>query len=141
MRKPGLLLGLEDLEPERPGLQCLPAPPRLLEVLVSRLELLPPHLLKRFPVDVSDLDWTPDGLVVAARVYVDGDDAGMAATAARDEEIEKRGGGLDAHLFKRLPVREWDRWLDAKFAHPFLQLLSLFLVLGIWGRGEVQVAS
>ena len=78
-------------------------------------------LLKRFPVDVSDLDWTSDGLVVAARVYVDGDDAGMAATAARDEEIEKRGGGLDAHLFKRLPVREWDRWLDAKFAHPFLQ--------------------
>ena len=75
----------------------------------------------KLSVDVSDLDWTPDGLVVAARVYVDGDDAGMAATAARDEEIEKRGGGLDAHLFKRLPVREWDRWLDAKFAHPFLQ--------------------
>jgi len=79
------------------------------------------RLLKRFPVDVSDLDWTEEGLVFAAKVYVD---CGLGATAERDEAIAKRGGGLDAHIFKRLPVREWDRWLDAKFNHPFLQRLE-----------------
>ena len=83
-------------------------------------------LFKRFPVDVENLDWTPAGLVVSAKVYVDEDASKCAlrATATRDAAPEN-SGGLNAHLFKRLPVREWDRWLDAKFAHPFLQAAEL----------------
>jgi len=90
-------------------------------------------LLKQFPLSVSDLDWSHDagGIIVSASVYVDGKDGdgnrsndkdAMAATAARDkvlEDSEGHLGGLNAVLFKRLPVREWDRWIDAKMTHPF----------------------
>ena len=62
--------------------------------------------------------------MVSASVYVDEQGAteadAMTATAARDEELASgKFGGLNAVLFKRLPIREWDRWLDAKMAHPF----------------------
>ena len=45
----------------------------------------------------------------------------MKATSDRDKSMneEKEKSGLNAVLFKRLPIREWDRWLDAKMAHPF----------------------
>jgi dipeptidyl aminopeptidase/acylaminoacyl peptidase len=87
------------------------------------------RLLKMFPLSVSDLTWSAatGGIIVSASVYVDvaaaeaGGDA-MAATAKRDKALEdgnKKLGGLNAVLFKRLPVREWDRWLDAKMKHPF----------------------
>ncbi|KAH8065398.1 serine-type peptidase [Aureococcus anophagefferens] len=85
-------------------------------------------LLKRFPVSVGDLAWEADGLVVSAGVYLDEDDA-LNGTATRDDK--KAEGGLNAHVFKRLPVREWDRWVDAKFAHPFFQPVS-----GAFGGSE-----
>ena len=78
-------------------------------------------LLKRFPVSVGNLRWEASGIVVSASVYLDEEDP-LKGTATRDDK--KVEGGLNAHLFKRLPVREWDRWLGAKFAHPFYQPLT-----------------
>ena len=85
-------------------------------------------LLKRFPVSVANLRWEAGGLVVSASVYVDLDAGAeaLAATATRDAaKTATPQGGLDVHLFKRLPVREWDRWVNAKFAHPFFQRLTV----------------
>jgi len=92
-------------------------------------------LLKEFPLSVGDLEWSHDvnGIIVSASIYVDddaddtyddkkkGEDDVLKSTAARDEKIAKseEDGGLNAVLYKRLPIREWDRWLDAKMAHPF----------------------
>jgi len=89
------------------------------------------RLLKEFPLSVGDLEWSHDvnGIIVSASIYVDdvGDDDDkdeddvMKSTATRDENItkSKEDGGLNIVLYKRLPIREWDRWLDAKMAHPF----------------------
>ena len=33
-------------------------------------------------------------------------------------------GGLDAVVFKRLPIRQWDTWLNAKMPHPFFVKLE-----------------
>lgn len=86
------------------------------------------RLLKSFAVPVSDLSWTLNGLLtVSASVYVDEaadgaiGEAAMIATAARDKALQddEALGGLNAVLLKRLPMREWDRWLDGKMRHPF----------------------
>ncbi|KAH8057899.1 serine-type peptidase [Aureococcus anophagefferens] len=57
----------------------------------------------------------------------------------------KAEGGLDAHVFKRLPVREWDRWVDAKFAHPFFQPVSFeggaYVAKGAAVDGLAKVAT
>ena len=85
------------------------------------------RLLREFPVSVGDLDWSRNGITVSAMVYVDneameknGDP--MMSTADRDKALKDDDalGGLNAVLYKRLPIREWDRWLDAKMSHPFL---------------------
>lgn len=85
-------------------------------------------LLKEFPLSVGDLEWSHEanGIIVSASVYVDKEDDekekdSMKATSDRDKSMneEKEKSGLNAVLFKRLPIREWDRWLDAKMAHPF----------------------
>jgi len=91
------------------------------------------RLLKEFPLSVGDLEWSHEanGIIVSASVYVDKDEEedkegndknnSMKTTAARDKKIaeDEENGGLNVVLFKRLPIREWDRWLDAKMAHPF----------------------
>ncbi|OEU14070.1 hypothetical protein FRACYDRAFT_242424 [Fragilariopsis cylindrus CCMP1102] len=89
------------------------------------------RLLAEFPISVGDLHWTAHGgIAVSASVYVDQqsvDDGGngkdaMTATADRDKALADDDavlGGLDAVLYHKLPIREWDRWLDAKMAHPF----------------------
>lgn len=92
-------------------------------------------LLREFPISVGDLDWShgtgssDSGITVSASVYVDQDTKRkpedttepMKRTADRDEELadDEKQGGLNAVLYKRLPIREWDRWLDSKMAHPF----------------------
>ena len=86
------------------------------------------------PNQVSDLEWNHDagGIVVSAAVYVDaagastGGLAAMEATAARDKELkdDKALGGLNAVVFKRLPIRQWDAWLNAKMPHPFFVKLE-----------------
>jgi dipeptidyl aminopeptidase/acylaminoacyl peptidase len=90
------------------------------------------RLLATFPVAVSNLDWSHDagGIVVSAEVYLDaagaanGDLAAMEATAARDKALKDSTGGLDAVVFKRLPIRQWDAWLSAKLPHPFFVKLE-----------------
>jgi len=84
------------------------------------------RLLAEFPVSVGDLDWTKYGITVSASVYVDQDAVvadPMTVTADRDKALADADGselgGLNAVLYKKLPIREWDRWLDAKMAHPF----------------------
>ena len=69
------------------------------------------------------------GLAVSASVYVDRDAVAetergkdiMTATAERDKALSDDDalGGLNAVVYSKLPVREWDRWLDAKMSHPF----------------------
>jgi len=85
-------------------------------------------LLAEFPMAVGDLEVTQHGgLVVSASVYVDQEAAdetkkdSMTATADRDKALSEEDalGGLNAVLYQKLPIREWDRWLDAKMAHPF----------------------
>ena len=92
------------------------------------------RLLASFPVAVSDLEWNHDagGIVVSAAVYIDAAGAttsglaAMEATAARDKALKDDNlGGLDAVVFKRLPIRQWDAWLDAKMPHPFFLKLSM----------------
>jgi len=93
-------------------------------------------LLAEFPLSVGDLEWTEHGgLAVSASVYVDPaaldekkKQDPMIYTAERDKALadEEALGGLNAVLFHSLPIREWDRWLDAKMAHPFyVPLLDL----------------
>ena len=93
------------------------------------------RLLASFPIEVSNLEWNHDagGLVVSAAVYVDATGAAasglaaMEATAARDKVLKddaKALGGLNAVSFKRLPIRQWDSWLDAKMPHPFFVALE-----------------
>ena len=86
------------------------------------------RLLASFAIPVGDLEWNhgAGGIVVSAAVYVDLDDGSgstsvMEATAARDKALKdgEALGGLDAVVFKRLPIRQWDAWLDAKMPHPF----------------------
>lgn len=88
------------------------------------------RLLAEFPISVGDLDWThKHGITVSASVYVDRETTGanvdpMTATFQRDQALtdvdgSENLGGLNAVLYKKLPIREWDRWLDAKMAHPF----------------------
>ena len=47
----------------------------------------------------------------------------MTITAERDQILaDKDGtvlGGLNAVLYQKLPIRDWDHWLTAKMAHPF----------------------
>eukprot|EP00966_Prymnesium_polylepis_P122343 2828188-Prymnesium_polylepis.2 len=86
------------------------------------------RLLASFPIEVGDLEWNhaAGGITISAAVYVDaegervgGRDA-MEATAARDKGLKDGSlGGLNAVSFKRLPIRQWDSWLDAKMPHPF----------------------
>lgn len=93
------------------------------------------RLLAEFPVSVSDLEWTAHGgLAVAASVYVDQDAVDlenardpMTMTAKRDKALADNDalGGLDAVLYQKLPIREWDRWLNAKMPHPFYAPLSV----------------
>jgi len=103
------------------------------------------RLLREFPVSVGDLEWTKaggvgeggvGGIIVSASVYVDAIDRDqdrsttgeaeekdpMKRTAKRDaalDDTDGKLGGLNAVLYRRLPIREWDRWLNAKMNHPF----------------------
>ena len=85
------------------------------------------RLLASFPVAVGDLEWNHDssGIVVSASVYVDEAARGasglaaMESTAARDKALKEDESGLNAVIFKRLPIRQWDSWLTSAMPHPF----------------------
>lgn len=73
--------------------------------------------LTHFPVDVDNLQWSPDGSHIAfsAEVYPGLD---MAATAKRDQA--KTENPVKAMKFDRLMVRHWDSWKDGKRNHIFV---------------------
>lgn len=71
--------------------------------------------------DVGDLVWHASGaMLCSAGVYVDGEasEDPIQATAERDKAAKE--SKASALLFSSLPVRQWDRWLDAKMNHVFL---------------------
>ena len=69
------------------------------------------------PVDVDNIQWSPDGTRIAfsAEVYPDCSD--LACTAKRDEE--KSASPVKAMEFDGLMIRHWDSWFDGKRIHIF----------------------
>ena len=62
---------------------------------------------------------------MSASVYVDEAARGasglaaMESAAARDKALKEDESGLNAVIFKRLPIRQWDSWLTSAMPHPF----------------------
>jgi len=71
-----------------------------------------------FPLDVDNVQWSPDGARFAftAEVYPDCD--GMACTAKRDEA--KDADPVKARVYTSLLFRHWDTWEDGKRSHIFV---------------------
>jgi len=79
------------------------------------------------PLDVGSYALSRDGsrLVVAAQVFPDcsADPAGaLACTARRLEERAK--SKASGRLYRQLPVRHWDEWLDGRRSHLFTVALT-----------------
>ena len=73
--------------------------------------------LSSFPVDVDNLQWSPQGSHIAfsAEVYPDSD---FTQTAKREKE--KSDNPVKATKFDRLFIRHWDTWADGKRSHIFV---------------------
>src|SRR5678816_1492705 len=71
-----------------------------------------------FPIDVDNLQWSPDGarLSFSAEVYPDCTD--MECTAKRDKE--KDDSPVKARVYTKLMIRHWDTWEDGKRSHIFV---------------------
>src|SRR5262245_11296900 len=71
-----------------------------------------------FPIDVDNVQWSPDGarFAFSAEVYPDCND--LACTAKRDEEAAK--DPVKAHVYTKLMFRHWDTWEDGKRSHIFV---------------------
>lgn len=63
--------------------------------------------------------WSPDGtqLLFTSEVYPDAADDAANMKAAREE----KGRKWHAHVYEGFPIRYWDKWLDRKRAHLFVQ--------------------
>lgn len=76
--------------------------------------------LTDLPVDIGDLVWHASGsLLFSAGVYVDDDTKADPIQATVDRDTKAKDNKTNAILFTSLPVRQWDRWLDAKMNHVF----------------------
>ncbi|HEY3174470.1 MAG TPA: S9 family peptidase [Candidatus Polarisedimenticolia bacterium] len=71
-----------------------------------------------FPIDVDNVQWSPDGtrMAFSAEVYPDCDD--MDCTAKRDKE--KSEDPVKARVYTKLMIRHWDAWEDGKRSHVFV---------------------
>jgi dipeptidyl aminopeptidase/acylaminoacyl peptidase len=64
-------------------------------------------------------EWSPDGtrLLFHSRVYPGAHDPESIAEAAEERDERK----YEVHAYDGFPVRYWDRWLDDRAAHLFVQ--------------------
>ena len=119
---------------EHKKLNTIPGQTILLAAFVDDIfSLVMLGIMIKLTEGTGDLD--AGGIVVSAAVYLDTAGAAtgsglaaMEATAARDKELkdeDKALGGPDAVVFKRLPMRQWDTWLNAKMPHPFFVKLEV----------------
>ena len=83
-----------------------------------------------FPIDVDNIQWSPDGarFAFSAEVYPDCDD--MACTAKRDKGKEE--DPVKARVYTNLMFRHWDTWEDGKRSH-------IFVWPGRTGAGPVDI--
>ena len=83
-----------------------------------------------FPIDVDNVQWSPDGarFAFSAEVYPDCED--MACTAKRDKEKDENP--VKARIYTNLMIRHWDTWEDSKRSH-------IFVWPGRAGAGPVDI--
>jgi dipeptidyl aminopeptidase/acylaminoacyl peptidase len=73
--------------------------------------------LSSVPVDVDNVQWSPDGSRLAFTAEVYPDCADLQCTTKRDEEREK--DPVKAREFDSLMIRHWDSWFEGKRVHIF----------------------
>ena len=71
-----------------------------------------------FPVDVDNVQWSPDGARFAFSAEVYPDCADLACTAKRDAEAAVNP--VKARVYTKLMFRHWDAWEDGKRSHIFV---------------------
>lgn len=74
--------------------------------------------LSDFPVDVSNLRWSPDGLYFAFSAEVYPDAKTLLETKQRDQA--KEDNPVKAMTFDSLMIRHWDEWFSGKRNHIFV---------------------
>ena len=77
-----------------------------------------PAPLGKFPVDVGNLRFSPDGKWLAFTAEVYPDCADLQCTADRDKK--KADDPVSARVYESLPFRHWDEWEDGKRQHIFV---------------------
>ena len=82
-----------------------------------------PVQVSSFPVDVDNLEWSPDGTRFAFSAEVFPDCADLACTARRDST--KAASPVKAMTFDHLMVRHWDAWFTGKRNHLFTVAVRL----------------
>jgi dipeptidyl aminopeptidase/acylaminoacyl peptidase len=73
--------------------------------------------LTALPVDVDNIQWSPDGSRIAFSAEVYPDCAELSCTAKRDEE--RQANPVKAMTFTSLMIRHWDTWFEGKRNHLF----------------------
>jgi len=71
-----------------------------------------------FPVDVDNVQWSPDGTRFAFSAEVYPDCADLQCAAKRDKEKEENP--VKARVYTKLMIRHWDTWEDGKRSHIFV---------------------
>ena len=71
-----------------------------------------------FPIDVDNLQWSPDGARFSFSAEVYPDCADIECTAKRDKE--KDDSPVKARVYTKLMIRHWDTWEDGKRSHIFV---------------------
>jgi dipeptidyl aminopeptidase/acylaminoacyl peptidase len=71
-----------------------------------------------FPIDVTNLRWSPHGNAIAFTAEVYATETDFAGTAARDKMLAD--DPITARLYDRLQMRHWDAWDSGKRSHLFV---------------------
>jgi dipeptidyl aminopeptidase/acylaminoacyl peptidase len=81
-----------------------------------------PKQITNYPIDISNLKWSPNGefFAFSANVYVDCKT--LQCTADRDKESSDPNTG---HIYESLYVRHWSTWeTPHKYSHIFVQFMQ-----------------